>query len=58
MKKFFMFAALCGFLLSPFTAVDAQSANQKSDKPDKIVIVKDKNGNIKEIIVIKRLKKD
>lgn len=49
-----MLVAMCGFLLSPLAAVDANAADRSSDTPDKIIVKKDKNGNIKEIIVIKK----
>lgn len=54
MKKILMLVAMCGFLLSPLAAADANASTQSSDTPDKIIVKKDKKGNIKEIIVIKK----
>lgn len=54
MKKILMLIAMCGFLLSPLAAVDANASTQSSDTPDEIVVVYGKNGQIKEIIVIKK----
>lgn len=51
MKKILMLVAMCSFLLSPLAVVDANASPQRSDE---IVVVYEKNGQIKEIIVIKK----